>query len=52
MVYAVATEVETKPISPTNMPRNSTVRRQAKQLHTIRITNELHDFIIDESSRR
>ena len=52
MVYVVATEVEMKPISPTNMPRNRTVRRQATQLHAMRITNESHDLIIDEISRR
>ena len=52
MVYVVATEVEMKPISPTNMPRNRTVRRQATQLHAMRITNESHDFIVDEISRR
>ena len=52
MVYVVATEVEMKPISLTNMPRNRTIRRKATQLHAIRITNESHNFIIDEISRR
>ena len=52
MVYVVATEVEMKSISTTNMTRNRTIRRQDKQLHEMRITNESHDFIIDEISRR
>ena len=52
MVYIVATDVELKPISQTNMSKNRAVRREATQKQAMRITNASHDFIIDEITRR
>ena len=41
-----------KPIAPINMPKNSSIRREATQKQEMRITNESHNFIIDKPSRR
>ena len=52
LVCVVATDVEMIPISPTNMIRNRAVRQEAAQKNAIKITQESHDFILDEIRRR
>ena len=52
LVYVVATDVEMKPMSPTNMVRNPSVRRDAARLGALRITDESHELIMDEIERR
>ena len=52
MAYVVATDVEMKPISPTNMIKNRSIRREAAQKNALRITDESHDFIVHEIDLR
>ena len=52
MVYVVATDVEMKPMSPSNMVSNPMVRKEAARLGALRITDESHDLIMDEIERR
>ena len=52
MAYVVATDVEMKPISPTNMIKNRSIRREATRKNALRITDESHDFIVHEIDLR
>ena len=52
LVCVVATDVEMKPMSPSNMVRNPSVRRDAARLGALRITDESHELIMDEIERR
>ena len=52
LVHVVATDVEMKPMSPTNMMKNRAVRQEAAQKNAMRIADESHEFILDEIMRR
>ena len=52
VVYLVATDLQMHPISPANMIRNHQVRKEAERLGALRMSNESHDFIMDEIERR
>jgi len=52
VVYLVATDLQMHPISPTNMVRNLQVRKDAERLGALRLSNDSHDFILDEIERR
>ena len=53
MAHAVvATDVEMKPMSPTNLIKNRAVRQEAAQKNAMRIADESHEFILDEILRR
>ena len=52
VVCLVATDLQMHPISPTNMVRNLSVRRGAERLDALRLSNDSHDFIMDEIERR
>ena len=52
VVHLVATDVQMHPISPTNMDRNLQVRKEAERLGALRLSNDSHDFILDEIERR
>ena len=51
VVYVVATDVEMKPMSPSNMVSNPMLRRDAARLGALRITDESHELIMDEIER-
>ena len=51
-MHVVATGVEMKAMSPTNMMSNRAVRQEAAQKNAMRITDESHEFILDEILRR
>ena len=48
VVHLVATDLQMHPISPTNMVRNLQVRKDAERLGALRLSNDSHDFILDE----
>ena len=52
VVCLVATDLQMHPISPTNMVRNLQVRKDAERLGALRLSNDSHDFIMDEIERR
>ena len=52
VVYLVATDLQMHPISPTNMVRSHLVRKEAERLGALRLSNDSHDFILDEIERR
>ena len=52
VVCLVATDLQMHPISPTNMVRNPQVRKEAERLGALRLSNDSHDFILDEIERR
>ena len=52
VVHLVATDVQMHPISPTNMVRSHLVRKDAERLGALRLSNDSHDFILDEIERR
>ena len=52
VVHLVATDLQMHPISPTNMVRNLQVRKEAERLGALRLSNDSHDFILDEIERR
>ena len=52
MVHLVATDLQMLPISPANMKSNTQVRREAARLGALRISDESHEFIMDEIERR
>ena len=52
LVTVVTTDVETIPSSPRNMIRDSIARKEAEKKHVVRISEESHDFIMDEIRRR
>ena len=52
VVYLVATDLQMHPISPTNMVRHLQVRKDAERLGALRLSNDSHDFILDEIERR
>ena len=52
LVHVVATDVEMEPMSPTNMMRNRAVRKEAAKMKAMRISDESHEFILDEIRRR
>ena len=52
LVHVVATDVEMEPMSPTNMMRNRAVRKEAAEKKAMRISDESHEFILDEIRRR
>ena len=51
LLNLVSTEVELIPISPSNLPPAS-IRRQAREANAERISDESHNFILDEILRR
>ena len=51
MVCVVANDLEMIPFSPTNMIP-ARVRKAAQQKNAMKLSQECHDFIIDEISRR
>ena len=51
LVHVVATDVEMEAMSPSNMI-NRAVRQEAAQKNAMRITDESHEFILDEILRR
>ena len=52
LVHVVATDVEMKLVSPTNMMGNRAVRQEAAEKNAMKISEESHEFILDEMSRR
>ena len=48
----MATDMEMKPVSPTNTMKNRAVRHETEQKNAMRITDESHEFILDEILRR
>ena len=52
VVHLVATDLQMHPISPTNMVRTLSVRKDAERLGALRLSNDSHDFIMDEIERR
>ena len=52
VVYLVATDLQMHPISPTNMVRHHQVRKEAERMGALRLSNDSHDFILDEIGRR
>ena len=52
VVCLVATDLQMHPISPTNMVRHLQVRKDAERLGALRLSNDSHDFILDEIERR
>ena len=52
VVHLVATDLLMHPISPTNMIRNHQVRKDAERLGALRLSDDSHDFILDEIERR
>ena len=52
VVCLVATDLQMHPISPTNMIRNHQVRKEAERLGALRLSNDSHDYILDEIERR
>ena len=48
----VTTDVEMIPSSPSNMIRDSRVRKESEKKHAVKISEESHDFIMDEIRRR
>ena len=52
VVCLVTTDLQMHPISPTNMIRNPQVRKEGERLGALRLSNDSHDFILDEVERR
>ena len=52
LVYVVVADAEMTAISPSNMVSNPSVRKETSRLGALRITDESHDFILDEIGRR
>ena len=51
VVCLVATDLQMHPISPTNMVRHLQVRKDAERLGALRLSNDSHDFIMDQIER-
>ena len=51
MVHVVATDVEMRAMSPTDMMKNRAVMQEAEQRKAMKITDESHESILDEILR-